>query len=125
MDTDDLIGTPFAIGGRGPDAFDCYGLVREIYRREKNSVIPEYVTYNSQGENQALIATFAQNDWAKTERKPGVAVVFWIGRFASHIGYVLADGQRFIHAWESSGGVTIERLSDWEHRIAGFYDYRR
>lgn len=120
----DLIGATFELGGRGPQKYDCYGLVREMYLREKNLVIPEYVTYNTQGQNQALIATFSQQDWKATERRPGVAVVFWIGRFASHIGYVL-EGDRFIHAWHASGGVTVERLSDWERRIAGFYDFQQ
>jgi cell wall-associated NlpC family hydrolase len=29
----DLIGKPFKDGGRGPDSYDCYGLVKEVYHR--------------------------------------------------------------------------------------------
>lgn len=35
------IGLPFQIGARGPDKFDCWGLVREIYRQEKGVELSE------------------------------------------------------------------------------------
>ena len=33
VDVNDLIGKPYRLGGRGPDAYDCWGLVREVLRR--------------------------------------------------------------------------------------------
>jgi len=32
-DVQDLIGKPHARGARGPDAYDCWGLCAEVYRR--------------------------------------------------------------------------------------------
>ncbi|MNO07197.1 hypothetical protein D3C81_2292940 [compost metagenome] len=52
----------------------------------------------------------------------GSVVLLRIKGKACHIGYVL-NAYQFIHAWEGSGGAVIERLTDWEKRIEGFYEY--
>ena len=36
------IGLPFQDGGRGPHAFDCWGLVRDVYARELAVALPSY-----------------------------------------------------------------------------------
>jgi cell wall-associated NlpC family hydrolase len=84
----DLIGTPFRRGARGPDEFDCYGLVKFLIERATGREVPDYQSPTDSGATHALISN-------------GL----------------------FIHAWEPSGGVTIERLSEWEKRIDGFYEY--
>lgn len=33
MTVDDLLGKPYMEGGRGPDSYDCYGVVIEVARR--------------------------------------------------------------------------------------------
>ena len=30
LDIDDLLGVPYKVHGRGPDSYDCYGLVIEV-----------------------------------------------------------------------------------------------
>ncbi len=118
----DLIGVPFELNARGPDSYDCFGLLVEMYRRAGVS-IHDPGTAESQSENQAMINIYAPEKWRKVAQRPGVAVLFRLGRFACHIGYVV-DDMHFIHAWEGSGGVTRERLSLWKQRIVGFYEYR-
>lgn len=116
----DLIGVPFEYGGRGPDAFDCYGLLMEMYRRD-GIILPDYRSPDQLNRIAALMAM--QLDlWRETEKRPGAAVLIRIGRFNSHVGYVL-DGMRFVHTWEESGGVVTERLSSWESKIAGYYEF--
>jgi cell wall-associated NlpC family hydrolase len=39
----DLLGKPFADGGRGPDSFDCVGLAIEVQRR-RGLDIPDFVS---------------------------------------------------------------------------------
>lgn len=53
---------------------------------------------------------------------PGSVVLFRVGRFACHVGYVLPYN-KFIHTWEKTGGVCIEPLENWKQRIIGFYEY--
>ena len=33
IDIQDILQAKYELGGRGPDCYDCYGLVREMYRR--------------------------------------------------------------------------------------------
>jgi cell wall-associated NlpC family hydrolase len=115
----DLIGKPFRWGARGPDAFDCYGLVREIYRRHGIKV----PNYTSPTEGPAIIAAMLSGAemWRETPCAPGTVALMKIP-MSMHVGFVL-DDFRFIHAWEVSGGVCVERLSDWSHRIVRFYQF--
>jgi cell wall-associated NlpC family hydrolase len=41
----DLIGKPFVMGARGPDAYDCWGLVREVMQRMRPGLaLPDWAS---------------------------------------------------------------------------------
>lgn len=116
----ELIGVPFAYGGRGPDTFDCYGLLMHLHAL-RGVKLPDYRSPR----DQATIAALMANQltlWEQCEPEAGACVALRIVRGVSHCGMVLED-DRFIHTWEKSGGVCIERLSDWQHRTLGVYRY--
>lgn len=115
----DLVGKTFAYGGRGPGQFDCYGLLAEMQRRVGRPV-PDYISPTNQEEIASLLACEVSR-WKRCECIPGVGVAFRIGRYVSHVGFMLTPGT-FIHAWKPVG-VCVERLDDWERRVAGFYTY--
>jgi cell wall-associated NlpC family hydrolase len=118
----DLIGAPFRRGARGPDEFDCYGLVKFLIERATGREVPDYKSPTDTGATHALMIT-SREFWHRLPgQKVGSMVFFRIGREVCHVGYVISNGL-FIHAWEPSGGVTVERLSEWEKRIDGFYEY--
>lgn len=119
-DVVELIGVPFRYGGRGPDEYDCYGLVKELLRRDGIEV-PDQISSS----NVAKAARAMQRDlvnWHKSALTAGKVLLFRIDGYGAHVGYYLGD-DRFIHTWEDSGGVVIERLSTWEHRLIGAYEY--
>lgn len=118
---DELIGAPFAYGGRGPDAFDCYGLVMHLLRENHGIEVPDFASSSEQPVIMARIATGVQ-DWEQVSAAPGTVALFRIGRYISHCGYLL-DSTRMIHTWEDSDGVVIERLDPWKQRTVGFYRY--
>jgi len=35
------VGVPYAEGARGPQAYDCWGIIQLIYRQEKGIVLPD------------------------------------------------------------------------------------
>lgn len=123
MEYEDLLGVPFGYGGRNlNDGFlDCYGVVLEMHRRA-GKVLPD----RSVSENHMLIHALmaAQiNVWKRLNKPvPGSVVLMKIKRVSCHIGYMVNEFE-FIHAWEGTGGAVIERLSDWERRVEGFYEY--
>ena len=116
---EDLVGKPFAYGGRGPDEYDCYGLLSEMYRRIGKE-IPDYKSPNVGPEIIAMVLDKKQ-EWEEVEAKPGVAALIRL-RGNAHVGFILPHGM-FIHTWERSGGVTVERIRDWEARIVAYYDF--
>lgn len=119
-----LIGTPFKYCGRGPNSFDCYGLVREIYRRD-GIEIPDLV-YRADGSVMTAVAISAssvKSVWQELDFPEHGSVLMFKVPGNMHVGYYLGNDE-FIHSWEGSGGVTIERLSfGWKNRIVGIYRY--
>jgi cell wall-associated NlpC family hydrolase len=119
---DDLIGAPFRLGARGPDAFDCYGLVMELMRRAGASV-PDYRSPQVMEEVAASIGRQMPH-WTPCEPEPGAVATIRLGEHISHVGIVLPF-DRMIHSWERSGGVCVERLHTWRRLITGYYRFQR
>lgn len=119
LDYADLIGKPFKYGGRGPDYYDCYGLVKEMFRRLGQNV-PDYTSPTEAAKIIALMLS-SRAQWKETPKKPGAVALFrLIGNL--HVGFVLPYN-KFIHTWERSGGVVVEHFYDWEHRVMAYYEY--
>jgi cell wall-associated NlpC family hydrolase len=118
----DLIGAPFAYGGRGPDAFDCYGLVRELYRRHFGVTLPDYTTpENGNGAKISALMACQMNLWQEVTPQPGAVLLMRIAG-NSHCAFQL-DPLYLIHAWDGSKSVVVERIDTWRHRIQGYYRY--
>jgi cell wall-associated NlpC family hydrolase len=118
----DLIGKPFKYGGRGPDEFDCYGLVSFLYEREKRIVLPAQQSFS----DPSIINTIIDQKSTFFEPIPAIEpeclVTFRIFRnFISHIGMMINEYQ-FIHIMENRR-VVVDRIDDiaWNHRVGGFY----
>lgn len=116
----DLLGKPFQFDGRGPDSYDCYGLVMEMLRRD-GVEIPDYKNPRDLARVAAMMACEVEY-WRECEKRPGSVVLLRVGRHISHVGYVL-DERRFLHTWEESGGVLVEKLETWKRRIVGYYEF--
>lgn len=113
----DLIGKPFAWGGRGPDSYDCYGLVSEMLSRCGQSC-PDYRSPDC----AALVApiiTSVEHQWTPCEPRRGAIALMQFAR-SMHVAFIL-DNRRLIHTWEGAGGVLVEPLSEWRKRIKGYY----
>jgi cell wall-associated NlpC family hydrolase len=104
----DLLGKSYKNGGRGPDAFDCSGLVYYAY---KKSGLTLPVTAEEQGRSGVEVSREAT--------LPGDLVIFKIKR-DFHVGIVLND-REFVHA-SKSRGVAIDDLSlpYWTKSLQGF-----
>ncbi len=126
---DDLIGVPFTNRGRDMKyGLDCYGLVKEVFRRYGYNV-PEYDSdFNDMERINDLITSNTKGyPWKKLD-KPKAPCLIAI-RFGSpdgivnHTAVYIGD-DRFIHTREKIG-VNIDRVSSpaWRRVIVGFYEY--
>lgn len=128
----DLIGVPFIDKGRDINVgFDCYGLVKEVYRRYGYN-IPEYddqyKSYDDMCKISELIKGNTKHYPWKEIAEPKAPCLIAI-RFGSPDGVVnhtavYIGGGKFIHTRERVG-VCIDRISNpaWRRVIVGFYEY--
>jgi cell wall-associated NlpC family hydrolase len=105
------MGKPYKNGGRGPDSFDCSGLVYFAYKKT-GVVLP--ATAEEQGRSGVGIAREAV--------LPGDLVIFKIKR-EYHVGIMVND-KEFIHA-SKSRGVAVDELSMqyWTKNLQGFRSF--
>jgi cell wall-associated NlpC family hydrolase len=113
----DLLGKPFADSGRGPDVYDCVGLMIAIERRLGRD-IPDW------GSHVRLLAG-ALSRWEKITpgtEQPGDGILFRSSDPPWHIGVVYGQGY-MLHASPDAGEVVRVRynLPPWQGRIEGIY----
>jgi cell wall-associated NlpC family hydrolase len=119
---DDILGLPFADGGRGPDEFDCWGLARNIYRRY-GLALPDYPISAMDADRIGRQMAQDAPQWVEVFKPYPVPCLVVIrlscGSWANHVGVYIGDGQ-FIHAYKTTG-VVIDRLKRWQSLIVGLY----
>ena len=123
-----LIGKPFVDGGRGPDAYDCWGLCVEVYRCF-GIELPDYkiCCHDSEAFDKLYardIQTRRRHDWPDVPTPAVLTIRFNSPKFVNHVGVYIGGG-RFLHTREKTG-VVIERVDSmyWKHRIEGFYSQK-
>ena len=125
INLNDLIGKPFHEDGYGPDNYSCYGLAVEVYKRY-GILIPKInisVCVSRQA-SQKEIDTNLIKSWKQTKNissPTGIVLKSSDPAFANHLGVYIGRG-KFIHI-TINRSVVIDRISDWKHKIIGYYHY--
>lgn len=123
----DYIHAEYQDGGRGPDKYDCYGLMRAVRHWEYNKpLLPEYagvpvddyrsLTRGALGEVQAM---------KETDCRPGVAVLGWRGNVCLHVGVVVTiDNKIWVLETSKETGTRIVMPQDFAKRYQAvrYYD---
>ena len=117
----DLIGKPFAHGGRGPSTYDCVGLADEVLRR-MGVRLPAHLSDEAELHRQ-LAAGGALEESRRIAVAEMGAVVLLRSSHASgcHVG-IMTDPFWLLHASEDMG-VVRQFLPEcfWGRRVIGFY----
>ncbi|MGW4205009.1 C40 family peptidase [Streptomyces sp. NPDC004726] len=92
------VGKRYVWGGKGPDAFDCSGLLQYVYGRAARISIP------APSQTQALRGRAV----SEAQAQPGDLVCY--GRPAWHIG-IYAGGGQLLHAANPKKGVVVEPVN--------------
>ena len=108
LDLSDLIGKPYKSHGRGPDAYDCYGLDMEVAKRLGHKV-PDLFKELKKGDPRDSEYVAASEGLIKTDTPKFGDIVVFLNRRGRiyHCGIVLNQGD-FIHCDED--GVNIKKL---------------
>jgi cell wall-associated NlpC family hydrolase len=78
------LGKPYVFGAEGPDAFDCSGLIQQVWR-QAGVELPRTSSEQAEAGRQVPLSQI----------QPGDLVIYYAGR--SHIGMYVGDG-KIIHA---------------------------
>ena len=126
------IGVPYRDKGRGPDAFDCWGLVRAILRAERGLPLPDYAdaytTADAPDSVARAVAAGLADGWREmAEPQAFDLLILRIAGRPWHCALMLTREQ-FIHCPPPAPhgvqtGACIERLDAprWARRIDGFW----
>lgn len=123
------IGKPWISGARGPDAFDCYGLLYYVYPKHYGLEIPEFVGIDANDqlavaramraeEREQLAQRWAQ--WRRVEQpQDGDAVAMGGAEALHHVGLYIAlpEGGGILHC-RMGCGVIFQTLA--EAKLNGF-----
>lgn len=99
-----LIGLPWEPGAQGPNAFDCWGLVRHVFRIRYGIDMPQVQVGDfAEGDNvAALKRAAAVSGWKRIEAgaPQDGDVVLMQGPVGRHVGVMIASirGLRLLHA---------------------------
>lgn len=108
------VGLPWVAGALGPDAFDCWGLVRHVQKQHHGRDLAHLQIAADVDQWRTVREIVQASGWrrvADTPREGDVVLMLnWQGR--PHVGTaVQAQGLRLLHAMESHG-VQIDRIDD-------------
>lgn len=124
----DLIGKKFAYHGRGPDEYDCLGLVIEVLRR--NGIkFPDFQEYKGElsSVGHLVHAKTTLYDAKKLAHSEPLAIVTFqlVPRYVTHIGVIIDKYGAFIHVLDGTH-VTIENINGlvWKNKVEGFYRWK-
>lgn len=122
--TDAYFGKPWAFGATGPEGYDCYGLVRAVYRDILGIDLPVIAVDHAPLAIRHAIRN-GQSGWSPT-RNGGVqdfdVVMLSHGKHPHHVG-LWGGPDRVLHSVEGAGVIRQEltglRMNGWH--ILGFY----
>lgn len=116
----DLVGKPYADGGRGPHAYDCVGLALELQRRLGRK-LPPYLS----DEDSLHTAVAEGGELHESQRidapEAGCLVLMREG-LGCHIGCMIDDAW-MLHTYRKIGSAVRQPLqrSLFRSRVMGFY----
>jgi len=117
------VGAPYKHGGRGPDGYDCLGIVLAVYRdagietgySDRETYCEDWHAADPERYLRGLLAVGRP---ASRPLLPYDLVYFSIGGIVRHAG-VMVNQNQFVHVLDGRA-VTISRLMRyWERHLAG------
>ena len=119
----DLFTARYELLARGPDAYDCYGLVLEVSKR-LGIDLPENILYTHA--NDAQESFEAQRDNFILLTRPELyclVAIEYIPGYITHVG-IMITREKFLHMTRAHG-VLLTSLNDlrWKTKLRGFYKW--
>lgn len=129
MTTEDFIGIPYELGARGPERYDCWGVVWKYYKEMIGIELPQFPGVVESGKQaiEEIIDTRAKSDeWQEVETpKEGDLVVMKTRLMTPHVGvYVEQSGGRILHTYPKQTSCMEPVVRMGHHGIREIRYYR-
>lgn len=122
----DYVGRPYSPGGRGPDAYDCWGLVRAVYEDRFDIALPILpgISVESALTISRTIGEEAAAHWREVGNPFEGCVVAMSQRSAyHHVGIHIGNG--ILHCWDNQNVVvdTMRKLGLKGMKKIGYFKH--
>lgn len=119
----DYLGKPWEVGARGPDSYDCWGLVVAVYREEFNIALPEFVEMDAEDPKSVMSTFKTQSLKHRHLDTPIDGCVVLAGKtYPTHCGVYLKDTKSILHVFQ--GGLScVQKVSSLNQRGMRFWKY--
>ena len=122
LDINDLLGKPYKVHGRGPNGYDCYGLVIEVEKRLGRELPDLYKIFEKKSEVRDTVLATQAVGLTKTDSPSfGDIIIFKKRGHIDHIAVYLKN-QDFIHC--DGNGVEVLNLNYYD-RKGEFYKWQQ
>lgn len=123
----DYLGRPWAAGAAGPEAYDCWGLVRAVYRDRLNIEVPpiDVDAMRLAAVARAFEASPEYAQWYEVANPAPCAIALMShGARPHHVG--LWTGEAVLHAIEGAGVIhqSLASLAVHGWRVLVYYQRR-
>ena len=127
-----LIGKPWVSGADGPDAFDCWGLVKYIYRENLKIELPEFVGISrkslldiSRNINEEIV-----NSWQEIFEPVHLCGISMASNFRPyHVGLWIDDGNSsgVLHAHNGQGVMfqSLQSIKNSGMKNVAFFKFKK
>jgi cell wall-associated NlpC family hydrolase len=119
----EVIGCPWVSGARGPDAFDCWGLVSWVYANRRGMTLNPYASLDAKNLFQVnSTVTNERGFWEEIEQPEELCLVAMSKRqVIHHVGVWLSASRLVLHAMDKSSVIAQNVFS---LRSSGFSTVR-
>lgn len=128
MKFSDYIGKAYASGGRGPDSFDCWGLVMSVFAVRYEILLDSQPTLpeDMSGVVKAFTTGKESDTWRSvTVLEEGVVAACGRNRYITHAGICIGEGL-IMHTTKEAGQVVIQSMQQIKraYPLIEFYKHK-
>ena len=123
----DLVGKPFAHCGRGPDAYDCFGITQEVFRRLGIALEWPPADLFEKSEHELIIEGLAAfpNELVTTGPfGPGDVIIMGTNENLHHMAPMVTH-KHCLHVSKTSAGVHLTSIESLRRLGYGHMEVRR
>jgi cell wall-associated NlpC family hydrolase len=121
------IGIPYVFHGEDRYGVDCLGLIKLYYKEQFGITLPDYFYIHGSAKDSCHLTIEvgeADGNWLPVDEiELGDVLIFRVGRYPSHVGMALGDGD-FLHCLEGRQSC-IEKIENWTERLLKAYRWNK